>query len=165
MGSASMADRPFTLAQEDIMKAKDLMTPEVEVVTSQNPISTAAQVMRDLDVGAVPVVDDRDSMRPQGIITDRDIVLRHVAEDHERECSVSDHMTQGPIKTVDENDDLADVMDAMKRAEVRRVLVTDQGGKLVGIIAQADLATSDQVAMHDVGEVVQMISEPSGTRR
>jgi CBS domain-containing protein len=147
------------------MKAKDLMTPELDVVTSQSLLSKAAQVMRDRNVGSVPVVESRDSMRPQGIITDRDIVVRHTAEDHDRGCVVSAHMTKGPIETVDENDDLEKVTDAMKRAEVRRVLVTGQGGRLVGIIAQADLATSDQVPMDEMAAVVQTISESTVARR
>lgn len=147
------------------MKAKDLMTPELDVVTSRNSLSKAAQVMRDRNVGSVPVVESRDSMTPQGIITDRDIVVRHVAEDHDRGCLVSAHMTKGPIETVDEDDDVEKVMDTMKRAEVRRVLVTGKGGRLVGIIAQADLATSDQVPMHEMAEVVQTISEAAELRR
>jgi CBS domain-containing protein len=147
------------------MKAKDLMTRELDVVTSQNPLSKAAQVMRERNIGSVPVVESRDSMRPQGIITDRDIVVRHVAEDHDRGCIVSAHMTKGPIETVDENDDLEKVMNTMKRAEIRRVLVTGQGGRLVGIISQADLATSDQVPMREMAEVVQTISEATGAKR
>ena len=152
-------------AQEEHMKAKDLMTPELDVVISQNPLSKAAQIMRDRNVGSVPVVESRDSMKLQGIITDRDIVVRHVTEDHDRGCTVSAHMTKGPIETVDENDDLAKVLSTMKRAEVRRILVTGQGGRLVGIIAQADLATSDQVPMREMAEVVQSISAPTGVRR
>jgi len=147
------------------MKAKDLMTPDPDVVTPQDPLSKAAQVTRDRNVGSVPVVESRDSMRPRGIITDRDIVVRHVAEDHDRGCVVSAHMTKGPIETVDENDELEKVMDTMKRAEVRRVLVTGRGGRLVGIIAQADLATSDQVPTHEMAEVLQRISVPAGARR
>jgi CBS domain-containing protein len=146
------------------MKAKDLMTPDADVVTPQDPLSKAAHLMRDRNVGSVPVVESRDSMKPRGIITDRDIVVRHVAEAHDRSCVVSAHMTQGPIETVDENDGIEKVMDAMKRAAVRRVLVTGQGGRLVGIIAQADLATSDQVPSLKMAEVVQTISEPAGAR-
>jgi CBS domain-containing protein len=157
--SVVRAGSAHALAQEERMKARDLMTPGLDVVTSQNPLSQAAQVMRDRNVGSVPVVESRDSMRPQGIITDRDIVVRHVAEGHDRGCTVSAHMTKGPIETVDENDDLEKVMNTMKRAEVRRVLVTGQGGRLVGIIAQADLATSDQVPMHEMAVVLQTISE------
>jgi len=121
--------------------------------------------MRDRNVGSVPVVESRDSMKLQGIITDRDIAVRHVVEDHGRGCIVSAHMTKGPIETVDENDDLGKVLEAMKRAEVRRVLVTGQNGRLVGIIAQADLATSDQVPMREMAEVVQTISESTDARR
>jgi len=63
------------------MKARDLMTPHPETVTPEDVISRAAQIMRDRGIGSVPVVTDRDQNRLQGIITDRDIVLRHVAEE------------------------------------------------------------------------------------
>ena len=162
--SVYAADTARAHAPEECMKAKDLMTPELDVVTSQTPLSEAARLMRDRNVGSVPVVESHETMRPLGIITDRDIVVRHVAKDHDRGCSVSAHMTQGPIESVDENDDVERVMDRMKRAEVRRVLVTDQGGRLVGIIAQADLATSDQVPMQEVAQVLQTISEADGAR-
>ncbi|HEX6309749.1 MAG TPA: CBS domain-containing protein [Longimicrobiales bacterium] len=140
------------------MKAREIMTANVECVTRQDSLTRAAQIMRDTDVGAVPVVDDRSSMRLVGVITDRDIAVRHVAGDNAANCSVGDHMTSGRIFTVRPDDDVKDVMRTMKSEQVRRVPVTE-GERLVGIIAQADIATSD-VGDKETGDVVEKVSEP-----
>jgi CBS domain-containing protein len=144
-----------------MMKARELMTPNPAFVTPEDSVSRAAQILRDRNVGSVPVVDSREKMRPQGIITDRDIVIRHIAEKHDRDCAVSAHMTKKPIETVDENEDLGSVMKAMKRSEVRRILVAGEGGRLVGIIAQADVAGADEIPRAEVAEMLQTISTPA----
>jgi CBS domain-containing protein len=141
------------------MKAREIMTPRPEVVTPQDPISRAAEIMRDRDVGLVPVVRDTKSMMLEGVITDRDVAVRHVAERHTNDCSVASHMSHDRIHAVDELDDVSTVLSTMERGEVRRVPVTDGGGKLVGIIAQADIATSDGIPKAQVGEVVGRVSE------
>jgi CBS domain-containing protein len=143
------------------MKAHEIMTSKPEVVTPQDPISRAAQIMRDKDVGLVPVVRDTSSMMLEGVITDRDVAVRHVAERHTNDCSVASHMSREHISAVDQADDVQTVMATMERAEVRRVPVTDKNGKLVGIIAQADLATCDDIPKAQVGEVVGRVSEPA----
>ena len=143
------------------MKAHEIMTSKPEVVTPQDPISRAAQIMRDKDVGLVPVVRDISSMMLEGVITDRDVAVRHVAERHTNDCSVASHMSREHISAVDQADDVQTVMATMERAEVRRVPVTDKNGKLVGIIAQADLATCDDIPKAQVGEVVGRVSEPA----
>lgn len=141
------------------MKAHEIMTSKPEVVTPQDPISRAAQIMRDKDVGLVPVVRDTASMVLEGVITDRDVAVRHVAERHTNDCSVASHMSREHISAVDQSDDVQTVLATMERAEVRRVPVTDKGGKLVGIIAQADIATCDDIPKAQVGEVVGRVSE------
>ena len=143
------------------MKAHEIMTSKPEVVTPQDPISRAAQIMRDKDVGLVPVVRDISSMMLEGVITDRDVAVRHVADCHTSDCSVASHMSREHISAVDQSDDVQTVMATMERAEVRRVPVTDKNGKLVGIIAQADLATCDDIPKAQVGEVVGRVSEPA----
>jgi len=142
------------------MKARQLMTSDPQVVTPDDSVVRAAQIMRDFDVGIVPVVSDSRTRSLVGLITDRDIAVRHVAESHLDECSVGAHMTSDDIETVEENDDIAIVMDAMKRREVRRIAVT-KNGKLVGVIAQADLAIANEVPKRDVAEVVKTVSEPT----
>lgn len=140
------------------MKAREIMTAEVECVTRQDSLSRAAQIMRDADIGAVPVVDDRQSMKLVGVITDRDIAIRHVAGDNAAECSVGDHMTSGRLHTVRPDDDVDDVLRTMKAEQVRRIPVTEND-RIVGIIAQADIAINGE-GDRETGDVVEKISEP-----
>src|SRR5688572_30195990 len=88
------------------MKANEIMTSSPETVTPQDPISRAAQIMRDKDVGLVPVVRDSSSMMLEGVITDRDLAVRHVADGHTKDCSVSSHMSREHISAVHESDDV-----------------------------------------------------------
>jgi CBS domain-containing protein len=140
------------------MKARDIMTSNLECVTREDSLTRAAQLMRDSDIGALPVVEDTTSMRLLGVITDRDIAVRHVAGDNSDDCVVGDHMTSGRIFTVSPDDDVDTVMRTMKSEQVRRVPVCE-GDRLVGIIAQADIATED-IDDARTGEVVERISEP-----
>jgi CBS domain-containing protein len=117
--------------------------------------------MRDFDVGVVPVVSDVESRHLVGLITDRDIPIRHVADTHLPDCSVKAHMTHADIETVDPNDDSATVLEAMKRREVRRIPVIDESGKLLGVIAQADIAVTDEIPRENVADVVKTASEPA----
>lgn len=110
------------------MKVREIMTPDPEVVTPEQPISRAAKIMREHDVGIVPVVGDAGSRHLIGVITDRDIAVRHVADSHMEDCTVGAHMTRDNIETVRENDDSAMVLEAMKRREVRRIPVTNDVG-------------------------------------
>jgi CBS domain-containing protein len=137
------------------------MTPDPEVVTPEDPISRAAGIMRDRDVGSVPVVSDTDSMALMGIITDRDLAVRHVADGHTEDCTVATHMTRDDIETVEENDDSATVLAAMRRREVRRMPVTNTNGKLIGVIAQADIATTNEISKEEVADLVKTVSEPT----
>ena len=121
------------------MSARTLMTPNPFVVTGEDSIRRAAQLMRDRDVGMVPVVDDRAHMHLRGVITDRDIAIRCAAEHHGGECRVEKHMTWGHLATVPAEASAGEVIRLMERDRVRRVMVTE-GGRLVGVIAQADLA-------------------------
>jgi CBS domain-containing protein len=146
------------------MKARDIMTPNPECVTPDATVRDAARVMRDVDVGFVPVVDDRSSMRLTGVITDRDIAIRCVAEGkHADECRVSDHMTSERLDTCTPDSDVSEVMQLMQRDQIRRVPVVEND-RLVGIIAQADIAT-ESLDESDVSRTVERISEPGQPRR
>ena len=147
------------------MKAREIMTPDPDVVTPEDPVSRAASIMRDRDVGMVPVVSDTESMSLMGVITDRDIAVRHVADAHADDCTVAEHMTRDNIETVEENEDSASVLEAMGRREIRRMPVTSKDGKLVGVIAQADIATTDRIAKEDVADLVKAVSEPGSPSR
>jgi CBS domain-containing protein len=138
------------------MKARDIMSANPRVVTTSDSISRAAEIMREADVGVVPVVEDSSTMRLAGLVTDRDIAVRIVAEGRDRETNVREVMSSG-LKTVRPDDDVDRVTELMKAEQVRRIPVCD-GDRLVGIIAQADVAreTNDR----RTGDVVEKISEP-----
>lgn len=148
------------------MNAREIMTPHPEAVTPSDSVQRAAEIMHDLDVGFVPIVNDRTSMQLKGVITDRDITVRHVAAGHPRECTVREHMTAERIATVAPDASLDEVLDAMKRAQVRRIPVVERDGRLVGVIAQADIAVKEAPSHPEhVAETVEKISEPAKPQR
>lgn len=153
------------------MKARDIMTASPEAVTPDEPISRAARLMRDLNVGAVPVVEDRSTMHLVGVLTDRDLAMRHLAEGHTEDCPVRHAMTKREepkqFYTVRPEDTIEYVMELMAEHQVRRIpVVGDDDRRLVGIIALADIAR--EVGPRDPAEVVKLleeISEPATDRR
>jgi CBS domain-containing protein len=147
------------------MKAREIMTATPDAVTPSDLIQKAAEIMRDHDVGFVPIVDDRKSMKLAGVITDRDITVRHVAAGHPRECKVNEHMTNAGIETVGPDADVSQVLEVMQRAQVRRVPVVEGDGRLVGVIAQADIAVDSNRSAEDIAGTVERISEPARPAR
>jgi signal-transduction protein with cAMP-binding, CBS, and nucleotidyltransferase domain len=118
----------------------------------------AAEIMRDENVGPVPVVASHDDRRVVGIVTDRDLTVRLIAGGRAPEATaIDDVMSQNPV-TCSEADDIHEAMDAMSRHQVRRIPVVDSEGRLSGIIAQADVARF--LDEEEVGEVVEDISQP-----
>ena len=143
------------------MKARDLMTPDPFVVLPDEPVLRAAEIMRDHDVGVVPVVESRESRLLLGVITDRDLAVRHVAGAHHHDCPVRDHMTADHLVAVRPSDGAGEVMDRMADHKVRRVMVTDDGGRLLGVIAPADLLREEgEEHPRRVERVLAEISEP-----
>ncbi len=137
-------------------KVGDVMTKDVDFVIPQDTLREAAEKMRQLNVGPLPVVDGD---RPIGIITDRDIVVRAIALGHDPSTSrVADIMSTG-LQTCTPETSLKEAGEIMKQNQIRRLLVVDDSGKLAGILALADLAVegSDKLA----GETLENISEPS----
>jgi CBS domain-containing protein len=136
------------------------MSPDPVAVTPGDPLLRAASAMRDLDVGMVPVVDDRETRRPVGVITDRDIVVRHVAAGHAAPCTCAQVMSRPPLVVVRAGDPIDEVMRKIVTHRVRRVLVLD-GETLVGVISSADLLARDgHLAPELVEKVLEQISEP-----
>ncbi len=144
------------------MKAREIMTGAPMTVTPGDTVRRAADVMRELNVGAVPVVEDRVTRMLRGIITDRDITIRCTAEAHASTCLVKDHMTAMPLQTIHPDDDVTRVIEKMERGQVRRLPVITPDGVLVGIIAQADLATKvGPTQPRQVEELLERVSAPS----
>jgi CBS domain-containing protein len=142
------------------MKVRQIMTPDPQAVTPDETVSRAARIMRDLDVGIVPVVQDQNSRRLRGVITDRDIAVRHVADGHNGDCRVGDHMSED-ITRATPDDDVDDLMRQMQTRQIRRVPVVDADERLVGIVAQADIAIEmGPREPTEVVETLEKISEP-----
>lgn len=125
--------------EDDRMKVREIMTRHPSVMTPQEPVSRAGQIMRQRNVGLVPVVSDRDSMRLLGVITDRDLALRHVAANHWIDCSVEAHMTDGELWVADEDQEIAQVLGLMMEHHIRRVPVVEGNRKVVGIVSLTDV--------------------------
>jgi CBS domain-containing protein len=141
------------------MKARDLMTQNPLSVTPADTARHAAEAMRRIDVGSMPVVAGADTPLLVGIITDRDLVVRCMAAGHDGSCSVQSHMTTAPLQTVEPGDDETVVVEKMERAQVRRIPVVNADRELVGIIAQADIATKLGPSEPEVvDEVLERIS-------
>jgi len=149
------------------MKISELMTKNPCTVTPDTPVSEAARLMKEEDVGIVPVVERVGGAETRGrlvgVITDRDIAIRHVAEGRATDTPVRDVMSGG-VKTVTPDDTVDSVMALMGREQVRRVPVIDERGSLVGVVSQADLArkASDPAK---VEKTVEQISQPGGSHQ
>jgi CBS domain-containing protein len=147
------------------MKANEIMTPQPVCVTPDTPVSEAARLMKDQNVGMLPVVQAEGSKRLIGVITDRDIALRHVAEGHASgDCPVSEAMSEH-VTTAKPDADLDDVMDIMGREQVRRIPIVDERGELVGVVAQADVvlhAKDEKKAERTIEEISQPYGKHAG---
>lgn len=138
------------------MKVRDIMTKNPETVTPGTTVADVARLMRDLDVGIVPVTDDNEL---KGVITDRDITIRVTAAGLSPfEVTVQDFISPNPV-SVSPDDNADKARELMSDNQIRRLLVTD-GGKLVGIISLGDLATRDTKDTA-TGEALEEISEPT----
>lgn len=155
-------------SQQRHTRAGEIMTENPECVTPDTKLSDVARRMRELDVGIIPVVESQENRRLQGVITDRDIAIRAVADGKDGNTTVRECMTTD-VETVNKNDPISNVLNVMQREQVRRVPVTDREGRLVGIIAQADLAvdyaSGDMSREQRVGDTIERISEPANPRR
>ena len=139
----------------DRKRVLDIMTANPECVTENSSIVDVARIMKEEDTGVVPVVDGKKLL---GIITDRDIVVRLVAEGKNlSDCKVSEAMTKD-VRAVNEEGTVDEVLNVMHSANVRRVPVVNRSNQIVGIVSMADLAieTGEKTK---VGDVVQDISE------
>ena len=141
------------------MKVSDVMTRDVQTVRPDQTAREAAGFMLSADAGAIPVVDGE---RLMGMITDRDIAVRGVAEGHGPDTPVRDLMT-GEIVTAQLDDDTDAVAARMSEAQVRRLPVVDEQQRLCGIVSLADLAReTDDESAH---EALEGVSEPGGQHR
>lgn len=139
------------------MKIRDAMTRDVRMVRPDQTVREAAQLMAQMDIGALPV---QDSDRLIGMITDRDIAVRGVAEGKSGETRVRDVMTN-EIKYCYEDQTVEEVTRNMGEQRIRRLPVMNRDKRLVGILSLGDLAREES-SQDEAGEALCGISRPGG---
>jgi CBS domain-containing protein len=138
------------------VKVKDMMSSSVQWVQTSDTIQKAAQIMQSLNVGSVPVCENK---RVVGICTDRDIALKAVAQGKPASTPVTDCMSAQVVTCTPETD-AHEAADLMARHQIRRLPVCDNSGNLVGMCAIGDLATVD-IHINEAGDALSKISQPS----
>ena len=134
-------------------KIRDVMTPNPRTIEPSTTVQEAAKLMRDEDVGPIPIVENGSV---SGIVTDRDIVLNVVAEGVDPTSTPVSQIASRDLITIDPEQTLDEALRLMGQHQVRRLPVCEEDGRLVGIIAQADIALQSDDAR--TGEVVEEIS-------
>jgi len=139
------------------MKVKDIMTENPACCTTTTSLQETARMMHDYDCGCIPVVEDMDSKKPIGTITDRDITIRTIAHGkNPMEMTAGEIMTT-QVVTVTPDTSVEECGNAMEKNQIRRVVVVDENGACCGMVAQADIAiNADQ---DTAAEVVQEVSK------
>jgi len=139
------------------MNCREVMTENPVCSLPTDSVSQAARVMRREDVGAVPVISDEQSRKLIGIVTDRDLAIKVVAESRDpNHTAVGDVMTE-TIVACRATDNLSSAIKAMEEHQIRRIPVLDGDSRIVGIISQADVATR----LHEPEKTAEMVEEIS----
>lgn len=133
---------------------RDAMTTNPRSIESSTLVNEATRLMKTEDVGSLPIVDDDQLV---GMVTDRDIVIRVVAEGKDPQSTTVGEIASRDLVTVDPEQDLDDALRLMAQHQVRRLPVAEEDGRLDGILAQADVAREGDDKR--TGQIVQEISE------
>lgn len=136
--------------------ARDLMTTGVECIREEQTLSEAARMMRDDGIGCLPICGEDEKLH--GMITDRDIVVKAIAEGRDPSTVTAGELEQGSILWVDADSDLATIVEVMGREQVRRLPVLENH-RLVGIISEHDL--SEHLDEHQLSRFVERVYAPS----
>lgn len=138
------------------MRVADVMTHSVAAATVDTSLHDVAQMMADFDCGAIPVVDRDDELRPVGMITDRDLALRTVAHNKNPLTMIAGEVMTDNVIAVGPETHVDECIEKMEMAQVRRIAVIDDLGKLCGMISQSDIA--QRAPAMDTAELVRDIS-------
>jgi len=134
--------------------ARDIMTPDVTCVGEKETLTEAAHKMAELGVGSLPICGDDNRLK--GMVTDRDIVVKALAQDRDPSQVMAGELSQGKPVTIGADDDVAEVLRTMSEHQVRRLPVID-GHRLIGIVALADVARA--LPDRPVGDLLDAISQ------
>jgi len=139
-------------------KCYEVMTKDPVCCLPTDSVSKAAQLMKDENIGSIPVIENEQSQMLVGIVTDRDLALTIVAEGRDAASTPVEAVMTRELVTCLDDDDLQKALGAMAENQLRRIPVVDNDHKIVGIIAQADVATRVDEP-ETTGEIVKEISQ------
>jgi CBS domain-containing protein len=140
------------------MKSNEVMTKDPSCCVATDTVFDAAQLMKSENVGSIPVVNDTDTKKLEGIVTDRDLALKVVAAGLDpKNAKVGEVMTTNVV-TCGPDANVNEVIELMEEHQIRRIPIVDENEGLVGIIAQADIATRIEEP-NKTAEVVESISQ------
>lgn len=139
------------------MQVRDIMTANPACCSPETPLQDVAKLMTDHDCGEIPVLDERG--RPVGVVTDRDIACRAVAQGKDPSQTTAREVMSAPVVTATPEEDVDDCCHRMEENQIRRVPVVDEAGACCGMVSQADIAR--QAPEHEVAEVVRDVSRPT----
>ena len=142
-------------------KCNEVMTSNPVCCVPNDSVAKAAGLMKSEDIGSIPVIEDEQTKRLVGIVTDRDLALKVVAEGRDPKTTKVEAMMTHNVVTCRADDDLQKALDAMATHQLRRIPVVDTDNKIVGIIAQADVATRANQP-EKTAEMVMEISQANG---
>jgi CBS domain-containing protein len=138
-------------------KCSEVMTSKVVTCVPGDVVARAAKLMKVGSIGSIPVVENEQDRKLVGIVTDRDLALHIVAEGRDAKSTKVGAVMTGNVVTCLADDDLQKALDAMSTHQLRRIPVLDNENKLVGIIAQADVATR----VNEPGKTAEVVKEIS----
>jgi CBS domain-containing protein len=142
-------------------KCSEVMTKNPVCCLPTDMVAKAAELMKSENIGSIPVIENEQTEKLVGIVTDRDLALRIVAEGRDAKSTKIEVVMTRKVVTCRADDDLQKALDAMAEHQLRRIPVVDNDNKILGIIAQADVATRvDQP--EKTAEVVREISKANG---
>jgi CBS domain-containing protein len=139
-------------------KSRDVMTKDVVVCTPENTVSDVARLMKTEDIGPVLIVDNEQSRTLVGIVTDRDVVLKVIADGKDPKTTRVGDVMSKKLVTARPDDDVETAMKSMAQYQLRRIPVVGPNMELMGIISQADVAVRVN-APEETAEVVKEISQ------
>lgn len=142
--------------EKRMTRVAEVMTRGVRSMAPHDTLQFAAQAMDELNVGAIPVCDGE---RVVGLVTDRDIVVRAIAQGLQVEHTSLGDVMSAPVRCCHEDDTLADATELMSSVQLRRVPVLDREGRLVGMLSLGDVAA--KAGPHEACEALSDISEPA----
>jgi CBS domain-containing protein len=143
------------------MRVKNVMTKDPSCCLPSDATPKAAGIMRAENVGVVPVIENEQSLKVVGVVTDRDLCMKVVAEARDPNAVTVEACMTPRVVTCSPTDAVKQVMELMKENQIRRVPVVDEQGRLLGIVAMADLVGRGDLKAADTHDTLEKVSAPS----